>query len=183
MRSDALANRDRILVAAEAVFAESGAAGSTEEVARRAGVGIGTVFRHFPTKQDLLEATVVRHFEELTGRARALAGAPDPGAALRKMIEAMVGGSATKIALIGLLVDAGGFTAPAVGASEQLRAEVAGLLRRAQQAGAVRPDISVDEVYLLVRGLSQATAHVPVKKATLRKALGVVLDGLSAHPE
>jgi AcrR family transcriptional regulator len=179
MRSDARANRDRILSAAEAVFGEAGAEGSTEEVARRAGVGIGTVFRHFPTKRDLVEATVVRHFEQLTVRARELSALDDPTAALRRLIEVMVGGGATKIALLALLAESGGFTDPAVRASQDLRDVFGALLRRAQQAGTVRRDVSVDEVYLLIRGLSQASAHAPAKKPALRKALAVVLDGLA----
>jgi AcrR family transcriptional regulator len=180
MRADAQANRDRILVAAEAVFSESGEAGSTEEIARRAGVGIGTVFRHFPTKQDLLEATVVRHFDELTSRARALSSS-DPAAALRELTEVMVGTGATKILLIGMLNDAGAGAVPelAVQASQRLRRAVGALLRRAQQAGTIRPDVSVDEVYLLVRGLALASAQRPAKNATQRKALDIVLAGLA----
>ncbi|HEY3714351.1 MAG TPA: TetR/AcrR family transcriptional regulator [Jatrophihabitantaceae bacterium] len=180
MRADAQANRDRILAAAEAVFSEAGEAGSTEEIARRAGVGIGTVFRHFPTKQELIEATVVRHFDELTSRARALSSA-HPGAALRELIEVMVGTGSTKILLLGLLNDAGAGGVPelAVQASQRLRRAVGALLRRAQKAGTIRPDVSVDEVFLLVRGLALASAQRPAKNATQRKALDIVLAGLA----
>ena len=179
MRADAQANRDRILAAAEAVFSEAGEAGSTDEIARRAGVGIGTVFRHFPTKQDLVEATVVRHFDELTAQARALSSG-DPAAALRELIETMVGTAATKILLIGLLTDPSGQVPDAaLQASQRLRRAVATLLRRAQHDGAIRSDVSVDEVYLLVRGLALAAAQRPAKTATRRKALDIVLAGLT----
>jgi AcrR family transcriptional regulator len=179
MRADARANRDRILAAAEAVFGEAGESGSTDEIARRAGVGIGTVFRHFPTKQDLIEATLVRHFEGLTEQARVLTGG-DPDAGLRELIEAMVGTGATKILLIGLLRDSSGsLPAAAVRASQQTRRAVGTLLRRAQAAGAIRPDVSVDEVYLLVRGLAMAASQRGTKSATQRKALDIVLAGLS----
>jgi len=179
MRADAAANRDRILAAAEAVFSEAGEAGSTDDIARRASVGIGTVFRHFPTKQDLLEATLVHHFEGLTVQARALADG-DPAAGLRELIEAMVGTGATKILLIGLLRDSDG-TLPdaAVRAARQTRRAVGALLRRAQAAGAVRADVSVDEVYLLIRGLALGAAR-PTKTATRRKALDIVLAGLAS---
>lgn len=179
MRADAQANRDRILAAAEAVFSAAGEAGSTDEIARRAGVGIGTVFRHFPSKQDLIEATLVRHFEGLTEQARALADG-DPAAALRELIEAMVDTGATKLLMIGLLRDSSG-TLPeaAVRASQQTRRAVATLLRRAQAAGAIRPDVSVDEVYLLVRGLALGATR-PTKTATRRKALDIVLAGLAS---
>lgn len=179
MRTDAQANRDRILTAAEAVFGEAGAMGSTEEVARRAGVGIGTVFRHFPTKQDLIEAAVVVHFERLTEQAHELAGGPNPGAALRELVETMVGGATIKMALVNLLADGDGMTDTAARAARELRDAVGALLTEAQQAGAVRLDVSVDEVYLLIRGLSQASANTPVEPATLQRALNVVLDGLS----
>ena len=183
MRRDAQANRDRILAAAEAVFGTAGGAGSTEEVARQAGVGIGTVFRHFPTKRDLIEATVVRHFDDLTARAGKLAAAPDPGAALRKMVERMIGGTAAKVVLIGLLVSEDGtLSGPAERASLELRRAVGTLLHRAQAAGTVRPDVSVDELYLLIRALSQAAGQAPGRKAVLRKAVDVVLDGLAAQP-
>ena len=177
MRADAQANRDRILAAAEQVFADAGADGSTEEIARRAGVGIGTVFRHFPTKRELIEATVVRHFEQLTAQARDLAARDDADAALRELIETMVGGTATKITLLGLLGDA--TTDTVARASRELRSAVRALLRRAQQAGAVRGDISVDDLYLLVRGLALGGARGPAKASTRRKALDVVLAGLA----
>jgi AcrR family transcriptional regulator len=178
MRSDARANRDRILDAAEAVFGDKGASGSTEDVARRAGVGIGTVFRHFPTKQSLLEATVVRHFEQLTLLARERATSANPDAAVRDLIEAMLHGTTTKITLLTLLADGGDVPESAATASRELRAAVGTLLRRAQRAGAVRHDVSVDELYLLIRALSHA-ANLPTKRATMRKALTVVLDGLA----
>lgn len=179
MRSDAKVNRDRILAAAEAVFTEAGAAGSTEDIAKRAGVGIGTVFRHFPTKQSLLEATLVRHFEQLTAYAQKLADAADPSAALRELVEAMVGGGAAKILMVGLLVEESGMTTAAIEAAGNLRAAVASLLGRAQAAGTVRADVSIDELYLLIRGLSQATAMAPAEPATLRRAVDIVLNGLA----
>lgn len=102
MRSDAHANRDRVLATAEEVFGESGKAGSTEEVARRAGVGIGTVFRHFPTKQLLIEATIVRHLTLLTNTARARGEDSEAGAAFRMMFREMVSGAPAKLALVAL---------------------------------------------------------------------------------
>ena len=177
MRADAQVNRERILSAAEQVFADAGADGSTEAVALRAGVGIGTVFRHFPTKQELIEATVVRHFEQLTAYARDLNARSDAAAALRELIETMVGGTATKIMLLGLLGDP--TTDAVVRASRELRSAVRSLLRKAQQAGAVRSDVSVDDLYLLVRGLALAGSQRSTKASTRRKALDVVLAGLA----
>jgi AcrR family transcriptional regulator len=179
VRRDALANREAVLAAAEAVFGATGGSGSTEEVARRAGVGIGTVFRHFPTKQDLIEAAVVRHFDRVTEQARALAATADPGSAFAILVETMVSRASTKIALLNLLSAQKGMTDAAARASRDLRDAVGVVLRQAQRAGAVRADVSIDEVFLLIRGLSQASATAPVAASTLHKAVAVVLDGLA----
>jgi hypothetical protein len=95
----------------------------------------------------------------------------------------MVGGGAAKIVMVGLLVEESGMTAAAIEASGNLRAAVAILLSRAQGAGAVRADVSVDELYLLIRGLSQATATAPVAPATLRRAVNIVLNGLATDAQ
>lgn len=94
MRADALANRRRILAAAGDVFGELGVEASTEEVARRAGVGIGTVFRHFPAKQDLVGATLAAHLDELTARAEELAGSGEAGPGRRRAVDVLVDGLA-----------------------------------------------------------------------------------------
>src|ERR1700728_4122274 len=107
-RVDARANRSRILDAAEEVFGQGGESASTEEVARRAGVGIGTVFRHFPTKAALLEAVLVRRFDRLREQADALLGAPDPGGAFLGFFGHLVADAAAKIAITEALLDAGG---------------------------------------------------------------------------
>lgn len=178
MRKNAVANRERILAAAEKVFGEHGAAGSTEEVARRAEVGIATVFRHFPTKTDLVEAALVRHFDVLIEQAAQLAERPDPGAAFRQLVRTMIETGSTKLTLASLLSD--GTFPPAVRtASDTLRARVRHLLSRAQRSGDIRRGVTVDEVYLLVRGLAQASATMPTPAKTLRRAVDVVLAGLS----
>src|SRR5690349_14370495 len=100
MRQDARENRERILAAAEQVFGTHGAVGSTEEVARRAGVGIATVFRHFPTKEGLIEAALLRHFEQLTAQANALVDGAEPVTAWRDLVRTMIETGATKLMLI-----------------------------------------------------------------------------------
>ena len=112
MRKNARANRERILAAAEAVFGASGELGSTEDVAARAGVGIATVFRHFPTKDALIEAALVRQFDRLTEQASGLAGEPDPGRAVRELIVTLIETSSTKLTLISLVGESGQFRRP-----------------------------------------------------------------------
>ena len=180
MRQDARDNRERILGAAELVFGAHGPAGSTEEVARRAGVGIATVFRHFPSKEELIEATLLRHFDQLTARAHSLADGGEPVTAWRELVRTMIETGATKLMLISLVAQPDKVPESAAAASGRLKAAVALVLRRAQDSGAVRPSVTVEEVYLLIRGLAQATATAQVAPDTLDRAIEIVLTGLAA---
>ncbi|HEY7279606.1 MAG TPA: helix-turn-helix domain-containing protein [Trebonia sp.] len=180
MRHDALRNRERILAAAEEVFSEQGAAGSTEEVARRAGVGIGTVFRHFPTKKELIEAVLIRHFARLTDQARSLAAASPPDGALRALIREMIETGPAKITLAALAGGRDEISPGVVTASRELRAAVDAVLRSAQDAGYARREATIDEVYLLVRSLAQASTAMPVPPHTLRRAADIILAGLAS---
>ncbi|HMJ75619.1 MAG TPA: helix-turn-helix domain-containing protein [Iamia sp.] len=175
MRQDARNNRERILQAADAVFGEHGAAGSTEEVARRAGVGIGTVFRHFPTKEALLSAALSRHLAALGAVAEQAMDAPDGATGLRSLVEAMVRTGGSKVALASLLDP---LPLDARTASEELRRSVGVVLRRAKAEGAVRPTVTLDQLYLLIRGLSHASAMAPPSARALRGATDIVLAGL-----
>ncbi|WP_026421679.1 TetR/AcrR family transcriptional regulator [Actinokineospora inagensis] len=176
MRQDARENRDRILAAAEAVFGDLGAAGSTEEVARLAGVGIATVFRHFPTKDALVSAALVRHFEHLLTRADALAAHPDQTTAWSILLREMIETGATKLTL---LPDDANLRDPVLAVSGRLKTAVSAVLRRAQEAGAVRARVTVEEVYLLIRALSQATATMRPDPPVLDNAIKVIIAGLA----
>jgi AcrR family transcriptional regulator len=182
VRQDARENRERILAAAEQVFGTHGAAGSTEEVARLAGVGIATVFRHFPAKEDLIEAALLRHFDQLTDRASSLIDGAEPATAWRDLVRTMIKTGATKLMLISVVAQGDHFPESAAAASGRLKAAVAMVLQRAQDSGTVRPSVTVEEVYLLIRGLAQATATAQVPPDTLDRAIDVVLTGLSAEP-
>jgi AcrR family transcriptional regulator len=179
MRRAAQANRERILAAAEAVFGADGARGSTEDVAERAGVGIATVFRHFPTKEQLIEATLVRHFHGLDEQAIALAGGLDPDQVIRQLMATMIETSATKLTLVSLVGERGQIPAPVREAAEKLRATMDGILARAKAAGAVQDDVTVDELFVLVRGLAQAAATLPLAPETLSGAIEIVYRGLA----
>ena len=175
-RADAQANRGRILDVAEVVFGEGGESASTEEVARRAQVGIATVFRHFPTKAALLQAVLVRRFDRLREQAESLLGSADPGAAFFGFFRHLVADAGTKIAIGAALLDAGGDAdGAAAEASARLRRAVGTLLRRAQQAGAVRDDAELPEVYALL----VATAHTAPDGEVRDRPLTIVFDGLA----
>jgi len=182
-RVDARANRGRILDVAEEVFGAGGASASTEEVARLAGVGIGTVFRHFPTKAALLEAVLVRRFDRLREQAEAELDAADPGEAFRAFFGHLVADAAAKIAITDALLEAGGDRpAQADRASVGLRQAVGALLERARQAGAVRPEAELPEVYALLVAASRATARDHLDPAATGRLLTIIFDGLAPRP-
>ncbi|MGI5227829.1 TetR/AcrR family transcriptional regulator [Actinoallomurus sp. CA-142502] len=173
LRADAMRNRLKVLEAAEAVFDARGTTASTEEVARAAGVGIGTVFRHFPTKEALLEAVYVSGLRKLAEEAEALASADDPGAAFFTFFTRVVGHAATKNALSAALTEAG-VDVPETG--QGLKQALAALLSRAQDAGAVRGDVGLPEVMALLVGVSRAAERA--QGEVRDRALNVVFDGL-----
>jgi AcrR family transcriptional regulator len=147
-------------------------------------VGIATVFRHFPTKADLLDAVLVRRFTRLRERAEALADSDDPGAALFGLFEFMVADAPSKIALAEALAEASGTDtgSQAEQASLDVGQAVGVLLRRAQEAGAVRDDVQLPEFYALLIGMSRGAATVPLDPAVQARALAVIFDGLRPAP-
>ncbi|MFC4244532.1 TetR/AcrR family transcriptional regulator [Gryllotalpicola reticulitermitis] len=178
MRADAEANRRRVLDAAEEVFVEQGTDASTEEVARRAGVGVGTVFRHFPTKRDLVESALLSRFDELTAQAQAAESEPDATTALFNLIATLVEHVPGKLALGHYLFGAERWSGPAKQASIELGAVIERALRRAQESGGVRDDIDVDELVFLIRGLAEPRMPGPTPDAARQRARQVVFDGL-----
>lgn len=177
-RADAVRNRERLLAAAEEAFAERGTAVPTEEVARRAGVGVGTLFRHFPTKEALLEAVFVARLQRLADRATQLSEAADPGAALAEFVTEVVEQSAAKNAFADALAAAGIDVYRSTGAvGADLHAALGTLLIRAQQTGAVRPDLTPADLASLLLGTSRAVEHVADPDARAR-VISVVLAGL-----
>ncbi|WP_327002847.1 TetR/AcrR family transcriptional regulator [Dactylosporangium sp. NBC_01737] len=179
-RVDAQANRGRILDVAEDVFGRGGETASTDEVARLAGVGIATVFRHFPTKAALLQAVLVRRFDRLREQAEAALRDPEPGTAFFGFFRHLVADAATKIAIGDALLAAGGDgDGEAARASAGLRRAVGALLERAQQAGAVRDDVELPEVYALLVATSRTAAHPDLEAEVSARVLAVVIDGLA----
>jgi len=168
MRADAQRNRARILDAAEEVFAAQGAAASTEEVARRAGVAIGTVFRHFPTKDDLLTAIMKRMLAALVEQAGTLRG-PDGLFTFFTAVVARAAQQRTVITMTG--VDLGA-------AVQGLHGAVAELLREAQTAGTVSAGVAPPEVLALLTGLCHGALQGGWDPALQARTLAVVFTGL-----
>jgi AcrR family transcriptional regulator len=181
-RADAERNRRRVLDAAQALFRERGLDVGVAEIAQRAGVGRGTLFRNFPAKQDLVAAIVIERMHEATEYTRTLLDAPDPGEALFGFLEELVG----RQQLDRCLFDAVGDTFLA---NEEIRAAhaeiVAGveaLLTRAKQAGAVRADIAAMDVLMLVKGVFEvASAFASSEPGIVTRQLDLVRAAISAH--
>ncbi|MEV6845096.1 helix-turn-helix domain-containing protein [Actinoplanes sp. NPDC051411] len=177
MRADAARNRASLLAAAEAEFAEHGPDASVADIARRAGIGKGTVFRHFPTKEDLLAAVVLDRVTTLTALALHLAGRPDAGPAL----EEFLGEAAGKQQQLDLSFLRGATTVNdrLAEARRSLFDAITALVRRAQDAGAVRDDVTGMDVILMMCAPHYVTTYVPEAAPDLwRRYLGIILDGL-----
>jgi AcrR family transcriptional regulator len=159
LRADAQRNLDRLLVAAAECFAERGVEASADEIARRAGVGHGTVFRRFPTKDALLAAVLGMDMRDLASTAEAALAEPDAGAAFEGFFRLAADAYARNRALIEA-VDRCRHTPEAEALVQALR----GLVARAQEAGSLRPDVTAEDVLALV----PAASRLP----------DVVLDGL-----
>jgi AcrR family transcriptional regulator len=182
MRADAHRNEERLVTAAKAAFAEHGTNASLEDIARRAGVGIATLYRHFPTRNALLEGAFQERFEALLAEARDLLGSPSPAEALATWLKA-------------LLVQADSFrglAAPLAAVLQDQESDLsslgtaaldggARLLARAQQSGAVRPDADFMDLVKLIGGIACATERTTDPDRADR-LLGLVMDGLT-RPE
>ncbi len=183
MRADAQRNYARLLDAASAAFVEHGADDvSLEEIARRAGVGIGTLYRHFPTRQALLEAVYRDQVESLRARAEALREAESPGDALAEWLRAMVRFSSTKRSMISALLAALGTDSELLSAcATVIRGSAESLLTRAKQAGVVRPDADAGDVIRLVHAVNIATEKA-ADPGQADRMLALILDGLRPQP-
>jgi len=175
MRADAKRNRDLLLAAARTAFTERGAEASLEDIARRAGVGVGTLYRHFPTRQDLVEAVYV---EEVEALCRSAENAVDASGwdALVRWFDRFVEYVATKRALVDEMVATIGQDAPVFRACHDaiFRAGEP-LLARAKAEGSVRPDIEFMDAIRIVSGVTMIRHATPEE---IRRVLAVALDGL-----
>lgn len=174
-RADARRNYDKVLAAAREAFAEGGESTALEEIARRAGVGIGTLYRNFPNRQALLEALYVNEVAEVCRSAAELDGG-DPWEALSSWFERLIGYLATKQALAGELLNYLDRDSALFQVCRTSLYDAGGpMLRRAQEAGAVRPDVEFPEVMQMVMGISKIPVADPGQTEHM---LRIALDGL-----
>ncbi|MFI6094005.1 TetR/AcrR family transcriptional regulator [Lentzea sp. NPDC051213] len=168
MRADAARNREKVLAAARELFADQGYDVPLDEIAGRAGVGPGTVYRHFPTKQALFQAVTEERVTTMI--ATASEPADDPGAALFAFLERMADEAANKRDMSDAI------TVPTE-LRKALQAALGTLLTNAQEAGAVRTDITVVDLIALMKGLMQSMQE----GANPALLLEIVLNGLQSR--
>jgi AcrR family transcriptional regulator len=182
LRADAERNRRRLLDAAQELFRDRGLDVGVAEIAQHAGVGRGTLFRNFPTKQDLIAAIVIERMGEASAYARTLLDAPDAGEALFGFIDEMVGRQQLDRCLFDAVADT--FLA-----NQEIRAahaEVVGsldeLLARAKEAGAVRSDVAAMDVLMLLKGVFEAaSAFAGSEPGVVTRQLDLVRAAISAE--
>jgi AcrR family transcriptional regulator len=183
MRADAARNHAKILQAAEEIFALDGVMVPIDLVAERAGVGIGTLYRHFPTKESLYEAIVMTRLSGLLATADEYANDPDPGAALCTFLRKFATQAADKQDLFEALSQAGiDFKSRFSDQVEILIERIDRLRRRAVEAGAVRADVETTDILNLIMGSCHAAGHSGVDGEGLQRLVGIVIAGLQpAH--
>jgi AcrR family transcriptional regulator len=182
LRADARRNRELILAAADAAFADEGLAVPVDEIARRAGVGAGTLYRHFPTKEALFEAVLVAHVDRLTCFGQELAGSDQPDEALFEFVACLAREAASKRNLIDALSGAGFDIKATSSASKAALEDVFELLlSRAQSAGLVRNDVQTADLMGLVMGAC-SLATPERSDCSQARMLAVVCAGLKAEP-
>jgi len=181
-RADRLRNRERVLEAAKAVFGAGGPDRSLEAVARHAGVGIGTLYRHFPTREALFEAVYRREVDQLADLAEHLRAGADPVEALRRWMHANVEFVATKKGMsAALALAAHGSSDLSAYTFDRLTRAVGSLMRRAAEAGEIRTDVSPEDLLRALVGLCY-THDKPGWQANALRLVDIFIDGLCRPP-
>ncbi len=177
-RADALRNRERLVDVAKAAFAEAGPDVSLDEIARRAGVGIGTLYRHFPTRDAVVEAVYRREVRQLAeAAARLLASAP-AGEALHQWMRLFVDYIATKKVMasaLGAIV--GGLSELYAASGAQITEAMSLLVRRAAESGDIRADVDPDDLLRALVGFTYGNGS-PGWQASALRLIDILMDGL-----
>ncbi|MEV0564843.1 helix-turn-helix domain-containing protein [Dactylosporangium sp. NPDC050588] len=181
MRADARRNYERLLAEAEVAFRERGTEASLEEIARRAGVSIGTLYGHFPTRQALLEATLHESIDRLVATAEELLTHPSPGEALARWARATAAHmSAYRGLATSLLNSLKDENNPLYRACQQMTAAGERLLDRARRVGLVRTEASAADMFALINAAAWAREQVPDEQGD--RLLAFMIDGLRPVP-
>ncbi|MBW8739988.1 MAG: TetR/AcrR family transcriptional regulator [Streptomyces turgidiscabies] len=183
LRADARRNYERLLSEARSTFAEHGANASLEDVARRAGLGIGTLYRHFPNRHALLSAVFEDAVSDLLARSRELLTAPRPCAALVTWLREIITHAGEYRGLAQALMSASQDADSALArCSNPMREAGAALLARAQQAGTLRTDVAIGDLLQLTNAIALAAEETPDDPELADRLLTLTLRGLKAVP-
>jgi AcrR family transcriptional regulator len=178
-RADARRNYERLLSTARAAFAEHGADASLNDIAQRAGVGPGTLYRHFPTREALLAALLQEGFEALNTTARELLGSTSPDEALLTWLHAFIAHVTTyrglSASVIGVLRDE---TSDLYNACHEMRTSGAELLDRAKRAGKVRATVNDDDMLALANAIAWVSERLPDDDQRINRMLAMLHEGL-----
>jgi AcrR family transcriptional regulator len=180
LRADARQNHARLIAAATQAFADKGADAPLEDIARRAGVGIGTLYRHFPTRLDLQAAVFRTQVGTVCGKGDALLATASPEQAFTAWMRSLNAYLVTKRGLSHALIEAVGIESELMSTCWMtMRDTTERLLANGQRAGVIRSDVSATDVMRLVHGVAVSTERAPERADAL---LSVMLDGLKARP-
>lgn len=180
LRADARRNREKVLAAARAVFGDQGVDAQMDDVARRADVGVGTVYRHFPTKDALLNALAEELFDALAAHAREMLELDDAWEAFLRTMWFSAEKTAGDRAFAEILGARTVMPTDCPGKKE-LTGTVEAMMKRAIAAGKMRPDVMIDDIGLIMCGIGSASAVPHPQPDAWRRHLGIVLDGLRAE--
>lgn len=181
MRADARRNHDRLLAEARTAFATHGTDASLEDIARRSGVGIGTLYRHFPHRDALMSAVFEDAVSDLLTRSRELLDAPQPCSALVTWLREIITHAGEYRGLSRALMSASGGDGSALSrCSTPMRSAGDALLVRAQQAGAVRADVSIGDLLQLTNAIALAAEATPDEPELADRLLSLTLRGITA---
>jgi AcrR family transcriptional regulator len=180
-RADAQRNRDGLLEAAKAAFGEVGAEASLDEIARRAGVGIGTLYRHFPTREAVVEAVYRREVQQLADAAPRLIDSLPPAEALRAWMRVFIDYIATKKVIAPALKSlVGGGSALYVDSGARINEAIALLVERARASGDIRPDADSADLLRALVGFAYVNS-APDWEASARRFIDLLIDGLRSQ--
>ncbi len=180
LRADARRNYERLIEEAKSAFAARGVEASLEDIARNAGVGIGTLYRHFPTREALVETVLRERFDGQAVAARELLDSPEPLSALKTWLAGMGRQSASYRGLPELMVDVlDDEASPLYASCHAMRGAVSQLVERAKVSGELRADVTAHELLVLLHALSWASEHLSGDNG-LERLLELVFAGLRA---
>jgi AcrR family transcriptional regulator len=182
-RADAQRNYEHILAVARTVIEQDGTQASLRDIARRADVGLGTLYRHFPTRDALLETLLRQEFNRLTAEASALLTRSAPAEALQIWVRDFLHNSSAyrglPASLMSTLTDR---NSPLHESCQAMRGAGANLLSRAQEAGFIRADVDGTDLFALVNAVGWITEQAPSLAIRREKMLSLILDALAAKP-